>query len=52
MNPLHFSSSFTSEKPFNAKDVAVIVGGGIVLSAMAVPLWIGVSAAAWYGFTR
>ena len=53
MNPLHFSPTFVKEqKPFNYKDAAVVVGGGIVLTAIGAPIWLGIGAAAWYGFNR
>jgi hypothetical protein len=53
MNPLHTSSTFVKEeKPWSMKDTVVVVGGGIVLSAIGAPLWLGIGAAAWYGFKR
>jgi len=53
MNPLHFSPTFVkSEKPWSVRDTLVVVGGGILLSAVAAPIWIGIGAAAWYGFNR
>ncbi|MDN3548948.1 hypothetical protein [Mucilaginibacter aquaedulcis] len=53
MSPSHFlKTNFRKNEPINIRDVAVVVGGGVVLSTLAVPVWIGISAAAWYGFNR
>jgi hypothetical protein len=50
MNPLkRFTNVNTQQKPWTLKDVAVIGIGGVALAGS---FWIGVGAAAWYGFNR
>jgi hypothetical protein len=39
-------------RPFGMKDAVVVVGGGLFLATVGAPVWIGIGAAAWYGFTR
>ncbi len=51
MNPFNFSPTVTkSNNPWTMKDVVVVVGGGAVLSTIGAPIWLGIGAAAWYGF--
>jgi len=53
MNPFHFPpTSVKEDKPWSMKDTAAVVGGGIILSTIGAPLWLGIGAAAWYGFKR
>lgn len=51
MNPLHLLPT-AKNKPLTMKDAIVVIGGGALLSTVGAPVWLGIGAAAWYGFNR
>jgi len=53
LNPIHFNPIPVQDaKPLSAKDIFVVGVGGTILALAGAPIWIGIGAAAWYGFNR